>query len=157
MSPRRPRGRSSAMYPRRLCKPQNFQNKAKLAPSLEVFFLPALRLRAPIEPSHRLTMIVRSPWEASVGKSSNEKTNPLYRGISCIFRGRRGFPALIRPSRFSHRSHRENRAVHLLSPAREGTPKESARKIAKTNPLNARFPWAFRSNPPSTSGEGVRG
>jgi hypothetical protein len=60
-----------------------------------------------------------------------------YRG--CSTTGREARPALISPSRFSHRSDRENRAGQLLSQkrAREATNNAALRdlKSAKTNPL----------------------
>jgi hypothetical protein len=44
----------------------------------------------------------------------------FYRGEWCSTTGRATRPALIRQSRFSHRSHRENRAWHLLPQKRAG-------------------------------------
>jgi len=70
------------------------------------------------------------------------KTNPLYAWNCGVFGeagdtppGREARPALISPSRFSHRSDGENRAGQLLSrkKAREATEEEDA----KTNPLRA--------------------
>jgi hypothetical protein len=54
----------------------------------------------------------------------------FFRGRWHSTTGREARPALIRPSRFSHRSHRENRAGQLLSQkkAREATERERKNK-----------------------------
>jgi hypothetical protein len=50
-------------------------------------------------------------------------------------------PTLIRPSRFPRRSHRENRASYLLSPAREGT-RSGEREVEKQTHCERREQWS---------------
>ncbi len=79
----------------------------------------------------------------------NAQTNPLYPRNCCTFcggrwrrstTGRAARPALISPSRFSLRSHRENRAGQLLSQtrAREATERERKNKPTSATPRDRR-------------------
>ncbi len=88
---------------------------------------------------------LRRASNGTMSRVKNAKTKPLYAWNCSVFGeaggsppGREARPALISPSRLSHRSDRENPAGQLLSQKRARA--ATKEKDAKTNPLSSMFP-----------------